>query len=300
MCNKNYITNRRNLLSDMIRTKAFLLSRLKFNLALVRTLVIKQRSAQGRSILYNTEDVNADGRLRNFNGEENMKVPTMGFNAIFQSLALYILPKGFPNSVGPRYDRYIAFQAIDSISGTICGVLAMQSLFFAAGVTGSGSIPLAASLNWILKDGLGQIGGVVFAGVVSNRFDAEPKKWRLVASLSMSAASILELTTPVFPGYFLAIASIANVGKNIAFLAASASRAAIHRSFAIRENLADLTAKAGSQAILCSSIGTAIGVALAANIGGDYANTVLAFICFASINATSTYMALRQVHTNKC
>ena len=101
---------------------------------------------------------------------------------------------------------------------------------------------------------------MIFASVVSNRFDADPKRWRMVASLSMSFASLLEMSTPLAPSYFLPIASVANVGKNISFLAASASRAAIHRSFAIKENLADITAKAGSQSILSSTIGTAIGV----------------------------------------
>jgi hypothetical protein len=263
-------------------------------------LYIKQLSNQGKCIWSSKTPIpvhqsdKITPKLVDKNYETDVSI---GLNSMMQSLAAYVLPKGFPNSVGLRYERYIAFQAMDSISGTICGVLAMQSLFFAAGVTGSGSIPLAASINWILKDGLGQIGGVLFASIVSNRFDADPKKWRLVASLSMSIASILELSTPIFPGYFLAIASIANVGKNIAFLAASASRAAIHRSFAIRENLADLTAKAGSQAILCSSIGTAIGVALAAAIGGDYTSTVSAFVGCAAINTASTYMALREVYT---
>ena len=55
------------------------------------------------------------------------------------------------------------------------GVLSMQSLLYvcfsfilirffrtAAGI-GAGSAPLAAGLNWVIKDGLGQFGGVVFA-----------------------------------------------------------------------------------------------------------------------------------------
>ena len=47
---------------------------------------------------------------------------------------------------------------------------------------------------------------------VSNRFDADPKRWRMLASLSMDVASFIELLTPFFPGYFLPLASIANVG----------------------------------------------------------------------------------------
>jgi len=32
----------------------------------------------------------------------------------------------------------------------------MQSLLYAVGL-GAGSIPMAAALNWVLKDGLGQV-----------------------------------------------------------------------------------------------------------------------------------------------
>ena len=44
----------------------------------------------------------------------------------------------------------------------------MQSLLYAIGC-GAGSIPIAATLNWILKDGIGQLGGIAFASWVSNR-----------------------------------------------------------------------------------------------------------------------------------
>jgi hypothetical protein len=56
------------------------------------------------------------------------------------------------------------------------------------------------------------------------------------------------------------MASIANVGKNVSFLAASASRAAIHKTFAIHENLGDITAKTGSQWTMASVLGTRYSV----------------------------------------
>lgn len=40
--------------------------------------------------------------------------------------------------------------------------LLIQFFRTAAGI-GAGSAPLAAGLNWVIKDGLGQFGGVVFA-----------------------------------------------------------------------------------------------------------------------------------------
>ena len=36
----------------------------------------------------------------------------------------------------------------------------------------------------------------------------------MLASISMDAAALIELLTPFFPGYFLPLASIANVGES--------------------------------------------------------------------------------------
>ena len=52
----------------------------------------------------------------------------------------------------------------------------------------SGALPLAATLNWIIKDGMGQFGGILFASLVNNKFDADPKRWRMVAAVTMDAS----------------------------------------------------------------------------------------------------------------
>jgi hypothetical protein len=119
----------------------------------------------------------------------------------------------------------------------------------------------------------------------------------------MDASSFIELLTPLFPHLFLPLASIANVGKNISFLAASASRAAAHRAFATHENLADITAKVGSQSILASMLGTGLGITVATAIGsvsgGDasltYSMTLGAFAACSAINLAATYASLRNV-----
>ena len=41
-----------------------------------------------------------------------------------------------------------------------CVVLSTQALLYSVGL-GAGAIPTAAAVNWVLKDGLGQLGGVV-------------------------------------------------------------------------------------------------------------------------------------------
>ena len=110
----------------------------------------------------------------------------------------------------------------------------------------------------------------------------------------------------IFSGsqWFLPCASIANIGKNVGFLAASASRAAIHQSLSMggttisddgadkpskdlkeeiedcssksstkavaASNLGDVTAKSGSQTIVASLLGTAIGIFLSRTFCVDH------------------------------
>jgi hypothetical protein len=206
----------------------------------------------------------------------------------------YFLPRGHPESVAANYDKFAIGQVVSTIMGTTCGVLSMQSMLFAIGA-GSGSLPLAATLNWIIKDGLGQFGGILFASFVNNRFDADPKRWRMISSISMDISSFLELLTPMCPQYFLPIASIANVGKNISYLSASASRAAIHKSFSLHENLADITVKSGSQSIIGSLIGTGLGLGIAASVGQQYEAVLGAFAVCSILSISSTYASLQYV-----
>eukprot|EP01031_Cornospumella_fuschlensis_P040107 gene40107-48875_t len=209
-----------------------------------------------------------------------------------------IFPKNYPESVETGYSSYVGFQMASAALSSAGGVLSMQSLLTAVGV-GAGALPIAATLNWVLKDGLGQLGGIVFASVVNNKFDSEPKRWRFLASLSLEISCFIELLTPLFPAYFLPIASLANIGKNISFLAASASRAAIHISFAKQHNLADITARAGSQSILSSMMGTGIGLSVSYGLAGaDFAVQLAAFSTLSLSSLICTYLSLRNVTIN--
>ncbi|KAF9360535.1 hypothetical protein BGX26_008955 [Mortierella sp. AD094] len=180
-----------------------------------------------------------------------------------QTALAVFLPKGFPESVTPNYWPFAKWQFIHNVAGSVTAVISTQSLLFAMGL-GAGSIPMAAALNWIIKDGLGQLGGVVYASFVSDKFDSEPKRFRFQATVAMQGANLLELLTPLWPGYFLAIASISNIGKNMAWLASSATRAQMNKTFALRDNLGDITGKSGSQTTAAGLVGTGLGVVIAA------------------------------------
>lgn len=78
---------------------------------------------------------------------------------------------------------------------------------------GAGSIPLAAALNWIIKDGLGQLGGVIYSTVISSKFDSDPKRHRFWSNVALQASTLLEVVTPLVPQFFLFLASVSNIGE---------------------------------------------------------------------------------------
>lgn len=63
----------------------------------------------------------------------------------------YFLPKGYPHSVTPGYSQFAAGQMASMILSSAAGVLSMQSLLCAIGIGSSESLPLAATLNWVIK-----------------------------------------------------------------------------------------------------------------------------------------------------
>jgi hypothetical protein len=213
-----------------------------------------------------------------------------------QAVAVF-LPRDYPDSVSPNYIGYVQWQLAATVASSAGMVLSMQSLLYAVGL-GAGSIPMAAALNWVIKDGLGQLGGVMFASFINNRFDADPKRWRMISALALDGSTLLELMSPLAPSLFLPIASVANVGKNVAWLSASATRAGIHRSMTMRENLADITGKSGSQSIAGSLIGTALGIGLSPLIGSDTAVVMSAFGVLSFVHLGCNYASLQGVVLN--
>eukprot|EP00850_Spirogloea_muscicola_P020346 SM000213S06811 [mRNA] locus=s213:49493:53314:- [translate_table: standard] len=122
-------------------------------------------------------------------------------------------------------------------------VNATQAMLQAIGVGGRRSLPTAAALNWVLKDGLGRLGKLSFTASFGHTFDSDLKRVRFRTSALFTASLGLEMLTPLFPQHFLAMATLGNVARSIALAAYMATTPSIHRSFALTENLADVSAK---------------------------------------------------------
>ena len=216
----------------------------------------------------------------------------------FAGLLQHMLPKGYPHSVSAPYTPYSQYTFVQCLASTASGVLSMQCLLFAVGLGQPLAVPAAAAVQWVMKDGLGQLGGMLFASYVNVSFDSDAKRWRMIAAMLLDGSVLVEMCTPLVPGLFLPLASAANIGKNVAWLSTSASRACIHRSFCREENLADVTAKSGSQAIAASLVGTAVGIGLSYSVGTAVLPLLGAFAVLSGLHLGSTYVSLRRVPLN--
>ena len=88
--------------------------------------------------------------------------------------------------------------------------------------------------------------------------------------------------------------ALANGLKGLSWMAGGATRSAFNVSFAKRENIADVTAKATSQAIVCSLVGTWTGLGVAAAIHQDVYAAAVVCTGLSSINIYAAYKSARK------
>ncbi|KAK4396126.1 protein root UVB sensitive 5 [Sesamum angolense] len=128
----------------------------------------------------------------------------------------FVLPAGFPDSVSDDYLEYILLQFPTNVTGWICHTLVTSSLLQAVGVgslSGTAAAASAAAIRWVSKDGIGAVGRLFIGGRFGNLFDDDPKQWRLYADFIGSTGSIFDLSTQLYPAYFLPLASLGNLAK---------------------------------------------------------------------------------------
>ena len=143
---------------------------------------------------------------------------------------------------------------IKAFASSLSGSLSTRAVLEGVGVGSSSSTPLAATLMWLIKDGTGMVGRILFAWCngwallhhcgyntlnvhiwyFSTKLDADSKKWRFFADLLNDCALSLELCAPYAVaaiggsnGTMTSILCVAGVAKSIVGVAGGATRAAL-------------------------------------------------------------------------
>eukprot|EP01134_Creolimax_fragrantissima_P008244 CFRG8244T1 len=232
---------------------------------------------------------------------DQIRVHRLGSTGVLGGIAAFkqffnttFLPAGYPDTVGPSYLRFIEYQALHHVASSVNGVLASTFLLYGVGL-GASAAPVAGAMNWVLKDGLGQIGTLMFGKLIAHRFDLNAKTWYLSASLMLNAGVYLELLTFSAQHHFLFLASFANGIKGLAWMAGGSTRSAFNVSFARTNNIADITAKATAQTITASLIGHVIGVGICSQIGQSLEYAMGTCLIVSGVHLWSAYQCVRGI-----
>lgn len=201
----------------------------------------------------------------------------------------------FPPDVTPDYYAFTAWRFSQRCMSATVGVFGTQALLLALGVR-AGRIGQAAAISWVLKDGLGRVGKMIWASGMGKDFDVDPKRWRFRSALLYALGNGLEIVTQLFPASFLLFATAANSMKQVSMLTSSACRNAMYRSFAgDAQNIANITAKGEAQIVIADLIGMVCGIRLSKLIGTSKRSVLAAYTILTFLDIFGIYMELRQV-----
>ncbi|XP_030066325.1 RUS family member 1 isoform X1 [Microcaecilia unicolor] len=205
------------------------------------------------------------------------------------------LPQGYPESVSEDYLTYQIWDTLQAFASSITGTLATQAILRGVGVGDDSATVTAATITWIMKDGTGMLGRILFAWMKGSKLDCDAKKWRLFADILNDVAIFMEIVAPAFPACFTLIICTAGLFKCIVGVAGGATRAALTMHQARRNNMADVSAKDGSQETLVNLAGLLVSLLLIPLVTDNLRLTYGLYLLFTSLHLYANYRAVRGV-----
>ncbi|XP_006872001.1 PREDICTED: UPF0420 protein C16orf58 homolog [Chrysochloris asiatica] len=209
------------------------------------------------------------------------------------ALLAVFLPQGFPDSVSPDYLPYQLWDSVQAFASSLSGALATQAVLLGLGVGNAKASVSAATATWLVKDSTGMLGRIVFAWWKGSKLDCNAKQWRLFADVLNDGAMFLEIMAPLAPAYFTMTVCISNLAKCIVGVAGGATRAALTVHQARRNNMADVSAKDGSQETLVNLAGLLVSLLLLPLVSDWPSFSFGCFLLFTALHIYANYRAVR-------
>jgi hypothetical protein len=228
-------------------------------------------------------DIDAEGNtLRTYFAKEAAAVPVAASQSppavkhvpvakrrgdLRHEIASIFLPVGYPESVRPEYLRFQLFDTLQAACSYLRNVLTTSALLKVAGVGEEAASPMAAALTWVLRDGFGMFGSLLFSYFAGANFDVHVKEWRLFADLINDVGLTLDMVAPLAGDLASLALALGAACKTICGMVAGATRASITAHFATRGNLADVSAKESAQETAVNLVGLLLGSLCARTLG---------------------------------
>jgi Vitamin B6 photo-protection and homoeostasis len=138
------------------------------------------------------------------------------------------LPTGYPDQIPSGYLNYVVHSVLQDVSTQLRSVLATQRILRGVGVGQPHATALSALLQFLLRDGCGMAGSLIFTSVFASQFRNDVKRWRLLADVVLDVGMTLEVAALSVPSqYFVPMICAGNVCKAICGVAAGATGGAI-------------------------------------------------------------------------
>jgi hypothetical protein len=137
-----------------------------------------------------------DEKLKKYSYKEGLSK----FAFLKRNLKDAFLPQGYPLSVSRDYYDYQKWDTLQAFCSAITGTLATHAVLKGAGVGDSAASAIAATVTWMLKDGAGMIGRILFAwlqGWVSNAF-SHPLSCPAAPSTHLSQSTYTTYSPPQY------------------------------------------------------------------------------------------------------
>eukprot|EP00755_Sulcionema_specki_P019452 Sspe_Gene.69505::Locus_40978_Transcript_2_2_Confidence_0.500_Length_1457::g.69505::m.69505 len=232
--------------------------------------------------------------------EDRHRVRTTALRTSFFSVFMTLfLPEGYPESVSCDYASYQTWDTLQALCSSITGTLATRCVFKGVGVGEVVATTGAATLTWIMRNVTGMVGRISFASLKSSQLDSDCKRWRLAADLTNDMAIFLEILSATVDKYFfLAIICLASLCQAVTGVAGGATRASLTQHFAIAQNMADVSAKDGSQETAVGLIGMLAGSLITVMMpeDSDYiTSTWVLFLIFTALHLLCNYRGVSAV-----
>eukprot|EP01147_Barroeca_monosierra_P005324 gene5324-7095_t len=220
--------------------------------------------------------------------------PDHGMILILKSyFCALILPEGFPSSVSADYSNYQVWDTAQAFCSSIMGTLATSAVLEGFGVGNATASVVAATYTHLLKNVTGMVAGIWFAWYASTDLDRNAKQWRLVADIFNDAAMCIELMSAAFGNLFVVLNCFASFLRAVVGVAGSATRAALVRHQAICENMADVSAKDGSQETLVNFGALIVGFLITPFTASSQLLSWTLFLILVGVHLYCNYCAVR-------
>lgn len=140
----------------------------------------------------------------------------LSLQSITQLLYDTYLPINYPDSVTSDYLQYQVYDTVQGLCSYLRGLLCTQSVLIGIGVGNSTATINNAMINWLLRDGIGMLGSIIYGYYNSAVFSINIKQYRIFADCINDIGLTLDLLSALVPDrYFIYIICMGTLCRSI-------------------------------------------------------------------------------------